>query len=55
MRHDFRIEQRPDTGGFDAFHEQIGYPIGEVEVVSAAGLVTRVFAQLEKILYIGMP
>ena len=36
-------------------HEQVGHPVGEVEVVRAARLVAGVVAQLEELLDVGVP
>ena len=50
-----RVEQRPRPVLLDALHEQVGDPVGEVEVVRAAGLVAGVVAQLEELLDVGVP
>ena len=50
-----RIEQRPVAVRLDALHEQVGDPVGEVEVVRAARLVAGVVAQLEELLDVGVP
>ncbi len=47
-RHVFRIEQRPRAVFFDPAHEQVRNPVGEVEVVRAAGVIARVVAQFQE-------
>lgn len=51
----FRIEQTPHAVALHAFHEQIGNPIRDVEILGAAGLVARVVAELEKFFDVGVP
>src|SRR5437868_4471571 len=55
MRHSLRVKQRPNTVGLDTFHKQIGYPICQVQIMRAAGIVAGVVAEFEKILDVGMP
>ena len=55
MRHALRIEQRPLPVLLDPLHEQVGDPVGDVEVVRAAGVVAGVVAQLEEVLDVGVP
>ena len=55
MRHDLRIEQRPDAVCLDAFHKQIGNPVREIQVVRAAGIVAGIVAEFEKIVDVGVP
>ena len=50
-----RVEQRPHPVLLDALHEQVGDPVGEVEVVRAARLVAGVVAQVEEVLDVGVP
>ena len=49
------VEQRPDPVLFDPLHEQVGDPVGEVEVVGAALVVAGVLAQVEEVLDVGVP
>ena len=49
------IEQAPLPVLLDALHEQVGDPVGDVEVVRAAGVVAGVVAQLEEVLDVGVP
>ena len=55
LRHRVRVEQRPVLAGLHAGHEQVGDPVGQVEVVGAAGVVAGVVAQLQEVLDVGVP
>ncbi len=49
------VEQAPLPVLLDALHEQVGDPVGDVEVVRAAGVVAGIVAQLEEVLDVGVP
>ena len=49
------VEQRPRPVLLDPLHEQVGHPVGEVEVVRAPGLVADVVLELEELLDVGVP
>jgi hypothetical protein len=49
------VEQAPLPVLLDALHEQVGDPVGDVEVVGAPGVVAGVVAQLEEVLDVGVP
>ena len=49
------IEQGPLPVLLDALHEQVGDPVGEVQVVGPAGVVAGVVTQLQEVLDVGMP
>ncbi len=55
LRHIVGIEQRPRLIGLDSAHEQIGDPVGDVEVMGPPHLIADVVAKLEKLLDVGMP
>ena len=50
-----RIEQRPLPVLVDTLHEQVGYPVGEVQVVGAPGMIAGVLLEIEEVLDVGMP
>ncbi len=49
------VEQAPLPVLLDAFHEQVGDPVGDVEVVRATSVVAGVVAQLQEVLDVGVP
>ena len=49
------IEETPLPILFDPLHEEVGDPVGEVDVVGAAGMVAGVVAQLEELVDVGVP
>ena len=55
FRHRVRIEQRPVAVVLDPLHEQIGHPVGEIEIMGAAHLVAGIAAHFEEVLDIGVP
>ena len=55
LGHHLRVEQRPHFVVLDAAHEQIGDPVGDVQVVGAPRLVAGVVAQLQEVLDVGVP
>jgi outer membrane receptor for Fe3+-dicitrate len=55
LRHFAGREQCPLAFLGDAFHEQVGNPVGGVHVVRAAALLAGVFAQVEEILDVQVP
>ena len=55
LRHVLRIEERPHAVGFHALHEEIGNPVGKVETVGAASVVTGVFTEFEEGLDVCVP
>ena len=55
LRHLLRVEQRPRLVRLDAAHEQIGDPVGEVDVPDPAFVVAGVVAQLQELLDVGVP
>ena len=54
-RDDLGIEQAPVAVGLHPSHEQIGDPVGQVQVVGAARLVAGVVAQREELLDVRVP
>ena len=54
-RHHLWIKQAPEAVAFDAAHEEVGHPVGEVEIVRAAGVVAGVVAQLKEAFDVGVP
>ena len=55
VRHLLRVEQRPRPVVLDPLHEQVGHPVGEVEVVRTSGFVAGVVLELEELLDVGVP
>ncbi len=55
MRDLLRVEQRPLPVLLDALHEEVGDPVGDVQVVRATGVVAGVVAQFEEVLDVGVP
>ena len=55
LRQGVRVEQRPVAVGLHPPHEQVGDPVGQVEVVRAARVVAGVVAQLQELLDVGVP
>ena len=55
FRNVLRIEQRPILVGLDSPHEQVGHPIGEIEMMCAPRIISGVLAQLEKSLDVSVP
>ncbi len=49
------IEEGPHAVCFDAAHEEIGNPVGEIEIVGAPRKVAGVVAQLKELLNVSMP
>ncbi len=49
------IEQGPRPVLLDPAHEQVGDPVGEIQVVGPPALIARVVTQLEKGFDVGMP
>ena len=48
-------EERPVLTGLHALHEEIGNPVGRVEIMRAAAVVASVAAELQEILHIIVP
>jgi hypothetical protein len=48
-------EEGPGAAGLHALHEEVGNPVGGVQVVGAAALVTGVHAELEEVLDVVVP
>ena len=55
LGHVVRVDQRPHLVGLDPAHELVRDPVGQVEVVRAAGVLAGVVAQLEELLDVGVP
>ena len=53
--HVLRVEQRPRLAGLDARHEQIRYPIGQIQMMGAARFIAGIVAKFEERLDVGMP
>ena len=55
VRHLVRVEQRPLPVLLHTFHEEVGDPVGQVQVVCPAGRVARVLPELQEVLDVGVP
>ena len=49
------VEERPGLAGLHPPHEEVGDPVGEVQVIGPPRLVAGVVLQLEEFLDVGVP
>lgn len=55
LGHLLGVKEAPLPVLFDTLHEEVRDPVGEVDVVGAAGVVAGVVAQFEELVDVGMP
>ena len=53
--HFYDVHPRPDPVFVHATHEQVRNPVGNIEIVSAMGLVTGVVTEFEELFEVSMP